>query len=273
MAKIETLVKDIHELFSSDSRIAGDAYKGFAESVGKRIATKISEHKSNPSLRLSNLGIEPRRLWYSINRPELAEALPPEARLKYLFGDIIEELILWLAREAGHAVSREQETVEVNGVLGHIDAIIDGWVIDVKSASSYSFTKFTSGSIFQDDAFGYIPQLDCYRTALRTPGLRAAWVVLDKSLGKLAFIECPIQGVNWDKYVDETREMLAKPTPPERGYKLIPEGTAGNMKLPIPCQYCDFKKTCYPGLRTFSYYKGPMHLAVVKKLPNVPEIK
>ena len=59
-----------------------------------------------------------------------------------MFGDILEELLLFLAKEAGHTVTGQQDTLSISGVNGHRDAIIDGRLVDVKSASSYSFRKF-----------------------------------------------------------------------------------------------------------------------------------
>jgi len=48
--------------------------------------------------------------------------------------------------------------------------------------------------------------------------------------------------------------------------------TSPNMKLPMMCSYCDFKKTCWPNLRSFAYSGGPVHLVDVVNEPDVPEI-
>jgi len=58
----------------------------------------------------------------------------------------------------------------------------------------------------------------------------------------------------------------------------VPEGKAGNMKLPRGCTYCRHKNECHKdandgkGLRVFKYSKGLMYLTKVEKEPNVLEI-
>ena len=109
--------------------------------LGKRLAdhihNRVTESKKPGTLRLSNIGTEcHRKLWFSIREPQAAEPLPRAARFKFLFGDILEELLLFLAEEAGHSVEGRQTTLSVNGVEGHRDAIIDGRLVDVKSAST-----------------------------------------------------------------------------------------------------------------------------------------
>jgi hypothetical protein len=53
------------------------------------------------------------------------------------------------------------------------------------------------------------------------------------------------------------------------------EGQSGNRKLSTNCSYCDYKKECWPGLRTFIYSKGPVYLTKVEREPggNVFEVK
>jgi hypothetical protein len=90
-----------------------------------------------------------------VHHPELGEELPPQARIKYAYGHIIEHLIIELARAAGHEVVGEQDEITVDGILGHRDCVIDGCIVDVKSAASRSFLKFRDKTIAQDDPFGY----------------------------------------------------------------------------------------------------------------------
>ena len=64
-----------------------------------------------------------------------------------------------------------------------------------------------------------------------------------------------------------------------KGFTSEPFGKSGNMKLPVACAYCPFKKHCWAnsnsgkGLRTFLYSFGPVHLTDVKNEPKVPELK
>ena len=85
------------------------------------------------------------------HRPDLAETISPSTRVKFLYGDILESLVLQLARDAGHEVSDEQKSVEWKhdssgySVRGRIDAVIDGVVVDVKSVTKMSERKFHDG--------------------------------------------------------------------------------------------------------------------------------
>jgi hypothetical protein len=43
--------------------------------------------------------------------------------------------------------------------VGHQDAIIDGVLVDCKSASGVGFDKFKYNKLAEDDPFGYVAQL------------------------------------------------------------------------------------------------------------------
>ena len=64
-------------------------------------------------------------------------------------------------------------------------------------------------------------------------------------------------------------------TPPELCYNPIPDGKAGNMKLPRECTYCRHKFECHKdsndgqGLRVFKYSDG---LRYFTQTPNVPKV-
>ena len=109
-----------------------------ANNLKEILRTRLAEREvvGNP-LRFSSLGRPDRQIWYMANSQGGPQELNAKTYFKFLYGDIIELLVLFLAKEAGHKVEREQEEIEVDGVLGHIDAIIDGVVVDVKSASPY----------------------------------------------------------------------------------------------------------------------------------------
>jgi hypothetical protein len=227
---------------------------------------------------MSNLGTQcDRKLWYGINRPELSEPLPASVRLKFLFGDILEEVLLFLAKAAGHTVKGEQAEVTLAGVKGHIDGFVDGELVDCKSASSYAFRKFKDHGLEQDDPFGYLTQIDGYLTASSShPDLlnktRAHFLAVDKQLGHITLDTYPKKIVDYDALVARKREMLSSTTPPPRGYNDEPEGASGNRKLGIACSYCAFKSVCWPGLRVFNYSRKPSFLTRVVREPKVPEM-
>lgn len=275
--RIDTLVEDIYGLFDGTHKFSEESIKSFGEKLANHLSKRIEEQRGSPSLRLSSIGQPDRKLWYSINTPELGEQLSPKTRFKFLIGDLLEELVLYLAEESGHKVEGAQDELDISGVKGHRDAVIDGRTVDVKSASSYSFKKFKEHRLREDDAFGYIDQLNSYMFAAKNDPIvsdkrTGSFLVIDKTLGHICLDSYSSNGVDYDKVVEDKREMLAQSTPPDRCYEPVPEGKSGNMKLGVQCSYCPFKKACYPGLRTFLYSTGPVFLTHVEREPKVPEI-
>ena len=277
---ISTLVDDIYALFANDSTWTPDPshIRQFGMDLGNFIARRASDVRGSPTLRLSNLGTPcERKLWYTINTPDDGESLRPATRIKFLFGDILEALLLFLAKEAGHTVTGEQDEVTVNGVVGHRDAIIDGRLVDVKSASTYSYRKFQDNGLRGDDPFGYLSQLGSYLAAssgddrVRDRDV-ASFLVIDKTLGNITLDTYAFGDVDYRTMVDEKREMLSLPEPPPRTYDDEPEGKSGNRSLCGQCSYCPFKHKCWEGVRTFIYSNGPTYLTKVERTPRVPEI-
>lgn len=275
MKSLDTLVQDIYALFTEPHEFS----EGNVEEFGKRLAThiknRIADEKPNHTLRMSNLGTRcDRKLWYSINKPQAAEPLQPEVRFKFLYGDILEELVLFLAKEAGHSVEGTQDTLEISGVKGHRDAVVDGVVVDVKSASSYAFKKFDSHLTEDQDSFGYLDQLGAYLYASKDdPAVKrkdiAAFIAVDKTLGHLCVDVQPNNYKDYTKLVEQKKELVKLKTPPPRAFTDEPDGKSGNRKLCIECSYCAFKKECWPGMQTFFYSNGPRFLTVVAREPNV----
>jgi hypothetical protein len=263
-----------HEVSESNVEWAGEIFKDVL-----RTRLKKREEKSGEEvLRFSSLGRPDRQQWYDANDAEGAEQLPGKTLFKFLYGDLIEVLLLFLAREAGHEVTDEQLEVEEDGVRGHIDAKIDNVLVDVKSASSYSFQKFKSGEYVFDDPFAYVQQLAGY--ANKTGSEEAGWLVADKVHGDIAYVSLDPHYIKANPpgpRIEHLKKVIAQPSPPPRCYSLQKEGKSGNLKLPVGCSYCRHKFKCYAdsnggkGLRKFMYARGPTWLAVVKKEPKVDE--
>lgn len=268
MADISTLVEDIYAVFDKDVTVSPEDTKAFGEELSRVVTDAVTE-QHRPRLRLSNLG-KPcsRQLWMDVNASELGEKLHGSTRIKFLIGHIAEAVVLFLAKLAGHSVTDQQREVNINGVKGHIDGLVDGELVDVKSASPYSFAKFAAGLIPQSDAFGYLSQLGSYANAMRHP--RAHFLVMDKVLGKLHLDTHELPEVDYNAKVDATRAILSNATPPERGYEDEPEGASGNRKLCVSCSYCPYKFHCWPGLKQYSYARGPVYLTKVVREPRVP---
>lgn len=270
MKSIETLVDDIRGLFTSRPEVPPDTVDNFGKELAGIIRDRLLEERGAFSLRISNLGtVCKRKLWYDKNSPEKAEPLSPDARLKFLYGDILECLMLFLAKIAGHEVTEQQKEVDLHGVKGHIDGVIDGVLVDVKSCSTYSFDKFKTGLNEGTDSFGYLTQLDGYLNADNMDD--GAFLAVDKTLGHITLDRHKRSNRDYAKEIAETTAILNEPSPPPRGYSDVPEGKSGNRKLCMECSYCSHKFHCWPDLRRFTYARGPVYLTVVKKEPRVDE--
>ena len=264
MKTIDTLVEDIYDLFRSRTKFSPERVESFAKALAEKISDRMEEEQGKPALRMSQIGMKcDRELWYKHNIPELAKALPPETKIKFLFGDILEELLLFLAEEAGHTVEDRQKEVHIDTVKGHIDGIVDGTLLDAKSASSYSFKKFQDHLSWDEDAFGYIDQLGGYLEANQTNKTlkeknQAGFLVIDKTLGKITLDIHPKNNVDYLAKVAEKKAVIKQPLPPPRSFFDQAEGKSGNRKLGTKCSYCSFNETCWPGLRTYFYARGPV---------------
>ena len=277
MAKsYKTVVNDIYALFDTKGfQFNQKNVEEFGQKLAQHIANRVTEERGPPSLRFSNIGKKCNRaLWYQINEPDKAEPFSPQVQFKFLYGDIIEELVLFLAKEAGHSVEGQQDELELEGLKGHRDAILDGLPIDVKSASSRTLDKFKSG--LREDPFGYREQLSGYEKAAqgdpRVTEKGSAFLVVDKTTGEIILDHHKDLGdIPLKQIIREKKEAVSRKEPPPRYYFPEPEGKSGNLKLGTECSYCQFKQHCWPGLRTFLYSNKPIFLTRVVRLPKVPE--
>lgn len=276
MKSISTLVPDMYAALEKGE------IKIDAEKLAKMIAARLQQVKGGPALRMSNIGEDcERKLWYNHNMPGAAEPLPGHTLLKLLIGDIHEEVVLSIAEQTpGHTVTGRQDEVTLEGVIGHRDAIIDGVLVDVKSANSRGMDKFRNHAVEVDDPFGYMAQLTAYLDASQDDVQvrnEAAFLASDKELGHLVLDKYKKKTIDWKALVTRLRGILAEPRPPQRKYAAVPEGSSGNMKIPMKCSYCQYKNECYKdanegaGLRKYIYAKGPVWLTKIIREPNVKE--
>lgn len=280
MPVIETLIEDIYGLLGGTSvnEIPEELFLEFSKRMESLARSRVVQTEYKNRLRLSNIGKPCERQTYlSIHKPELEEALPPVARIKFLYGDVIEELLLFLAEAAGHKVEGQQDEMDLEGVKGHRDAVIDGVLVDVKSASTFSFNKFRDGDLVDNDPFGYIGQIQSYLEASQDDPLvtdkdRCAFLVMDKTLGHLCLdihkkVPFDVREIARRKVAVMDGDVI-----PDRAFSPVPDGKSGNMKLPMECSYCSMKHACHDGIRTFIYSNGPRYLTRVEKTPDVPEV-
>ena len=282
---IHTLVDDIYRLMETkeaeESVDVEAEIELFGENIKTLMRTEFGRKRTadRRTLRLSNIGRDDRVLWNVVNGTE-KEEIKPATYIKFMYGHLIEEMLLFMTRMAGHEVSDEQRVCEVEGIKGHMDCKIDGLVVDVKSASSFGFKKFKDGTLAMDDAFGYVDQIKAYAHACGETEF--GWLAMDKANGHLAVLkydledtQAPIhEHIKGDirERIKHVKEMVKGDEPTELCTETVPDGKSGNKKLGIKCSYCQYKKHCYPELRAFAYSYGPKFLSEVVNEPRVQEI-
>lgn len=298
----------------------------------KKSIEEARDGRTNRGLRLSAIGKPDRQLWYD-NNPEgtpvptstedkrsssgallpgddqgsggpgnirsVQQSLPEPTfvsgpdNLKFLFGHILEALLVYLIAESGHTLTHAQEDLELCGVPGHPDGILDRHPTDIKSCSGYAYkNKFLNRGLLkpgaENDSFGYIDQLKAYREALiaKYPHEdidveNVAWIAFNKESGEICTLKADVlelpRGSASDR-IKHLQKMVVLPKPPEeKCYPDIPDGKSGNRVLNKLCTWCHHKDRCWKdanggtGLRTFEYSTGPKWFTNVAKQPRVTE--
>lgn len=278
--QLNNLIGDIYSYINNlsegkDLNISEDLIEDFGERIKDSIRNWSTPKKQSTGLRMSNIGRPARQLWYDQkDKPDIK--LMPSTQIKFLYGHLLEEVIILLVKLAGHTVSDEQKEVSVDGIKGHIDCKINGEVIDIKTASGRAFSKFSQGTLSEDDPFGYMAQLSGYEESEGTDS--GGFLAINKESGELALhIPEELDKINIKQKISDTKESLLIDTPPPKCYSDVPEGKSGNLKLNKNCNYCAHKFKCWSdsndgqGLRKFMYSKGPVYFTRVVKMPRVQE--
>lgn len=288
---IENLKSDIDDIllngFISEEQ-KKEAYNRalpqFLDSCKKALWGLISgvnrRSKDSYNLRPSNLGYPDRKLWYTIHQKNEGK-LPMDAStaLKFMLGNLSEAVILALVQITGHDVQGFQKRVSYKGVEGSVDAIIDGHLVDVKSASPSSYkNKFQSLGVLRNDPFGYIDQLSFYFKALKEEGIEIKetpyFIPVNKVDGDFSTVEllgCFLSDI--DTRINHAKEMLSKDVPPEEFCCSVPSPDKnGNVAIPFDCNFCDYKFSCHKDLKAFRYADGIKYFIHVEKPPRVPDV-
>jgi len=281
---LNTIVPDIYGLLENLSN--GEPLPITEEALDETLASMKEAilHWATPrprdtdfTVRMSNVGKPSRQMWFEKRDPNGRGSVDGATQIKFLYGHVLEEIVLMLVRMAGHSVTDEQKEVTVNGIVGHMDCKINGQVVDVKSASKFAFNKFMKGTLADDDPFGYLGQLAGYEKAEGTDD--GGFLVINKESGELCmYVPDDLDKPNIDTKINTLMDELKLDTPPDLCYTPTPDGKKGNMQLPKGCTWCKYKHECHKdandgeGLRTFKYSTGYKYLTHVEAEPKVDEI-
>ena len=186
------------------------------------------------------------------------EIPPYNAKMRFIFGDLVEALAIAILKSSGIKVENIQKKVthafdneEINGTY---DVKILDKIWDIKSASPYSFKyKFSEGfdAILKDDTFGYVSQGYLYAKADDKDF--GGWIAIDKSSGEWAIVETPINDKeHFEKAVkqaEENTKALNSDAPFKRVYEdeeeYFNKKPTGNRILKKECSFCPYKKACW----------------------------
>jgi len=283
MKKLDTVVEDIYKEVSkiSEGKTLKVTEKQLDEfAAGMKSAMKhwlTPREVKKPYLRMSNIGKPERQLWYDMKLDPKENIIDASTQIKFLYGHLLEEVVLFLVNLSGHKITDQQKEVKIKGIKGHMDCKIDGEVVDIKSASNFAFRKFKDGTLPNKDSFGYLAQLAGYEEAEQSTG--GGFLAINKESGELSlFKPQSLDKPNIKQKIDTLNKQLKKKTPPVRCHAPVPNGSYGNMQLPTECKWCPHKFVCHKdanegkGLRTFKYSTGLTYLTKVVRLPKVEEV-
>jgi len=283
MKNLTTLVDDMYssvlKLNTGEKEIPEELLESLMDGIKNAVVSWATPQNRNGfELRMSNIGKPSRQLYYTNKYADSKSTIDASTSIKFLYGHLLEEVLIFLVKLSGHTVTDQQKEVVVSGIKGHMDCKIDGEVIDIKTASGFAFKKFERGTLREDDPFGYLSQLAGYEKAEGTNN--GGFLVINKESGELTLYQPEeLDKPNVESLISSIMQLIFNiGKPPEKCYKAIPSGTKGNMKLPRGCVYCNFKIECHKdandgeGLRMFKYAKGIEYLTEVKAVPKVEEI-
>lgn len=292
MRTINTLQDDIYHLLDSDEHheCSPNLTTEFEVRTGGEVVNATSKRnkpREKGKLWASDLGKPCLQQHYYNFNSEAKEKFTGNTKFKFLYGNLLEEAVLYLAEEAGHDVEHRQERVETKvgdwAISGRIDAVIDNILIDVKTTSSFGYKKYVGQGIHQgNDSFGYLHQLGFYQSFgdFEHDSDEQGFVWIDKQNGHIKYMECevPTKANIVERATNIAKAIEGKEEDAPRYFDPKPYGKSGNMSLPMQCSYCPHKQRCWrdanngKGLRGFLYGSGPVWFTDVQREPNVVEM-
>jgi len=244
---INTVIPDVYEVMKSKD-YSGDL-STIAMQAGREVEEAIKNafepYENKNELRMSSIGRCERAQWYAV-KGYTPEEIEGSVYLTFLQGHILEAVLVALIKLAGHDVQDQQKKHTVEGVNGSQDCTIDGELVDIKTASAWSFdNKFAEDGI-KDDAFGYIKQLSGYgKSDDRKEGY---FLAFNKNKSTLKLCRQQLEE-DIDTYIVDLKDKMESDTPPMRLANATTFSKAeAKEKLCMTCAFCGFKEDCYGSL-------------------------
>ena len=225
------------EAASKDAvKVSDDLIDQFGEACKESFRKQFTDQRNKEfGLRASNIG-RPLCQLQMEKKGIKGEGQPYNAKMRNLFGDIIEQIAVIVMKAAGINIQSEQKKI--------------------KSASPWSFTnKYGDNGGFStvatDDVFGYTTQGYVYAEGADKPF--GGWIVINKSTGEWALTETPLADdeykANALKVAKDNVVALQSNKEFERCYEdeeeYFRKQKTGNRVLNSTCGFCPYKFPCW----------------------------
>ena len=243
---IETLIPDVYEVMKSKD------YTGDLDTIAMQCGREVEQaiknafepYEQKKDLRMSSIGRCERAQWYTV-KGYTPEEIDGSVYLTFLQGHVLEAMLVALIKLSGHAVTDQQKKHTVEGVNGSQDCTIDGELVDIKTASAWSWdNKFTEEGI-KDDGFGYIKQLSAYGKGDKRK--HGYFLALNKNKSTLKLCKQELEQ-DVDTFIVDLKDKMESDKPPMRLAKATTLTKQGEEKLCMTCSFCNFKNDCYGSL-------------------------
>lgn len=232
----------------------------FGEACKQAFKKQFTDTRENKfRIRMSSIGRPLCQLQMEKSGAE-AEPMPYNAKMRNLFGDLIEASAVAIMKAAGIRIEDLQKEVKLKlgkqTIKGTYDVKIQNKIWDIKSASPYSFDhKFGEDggfdAILKQDTFGYVSQGYLYSNAEKTDF--GGWIAINKSTGEWSIAETPLSDSKYSKdaieLAQKNMEALESNVPFKRLFKdeeeFFNKKATGNRTLGLECRFCAYKKPCW----------------------------
>ena len=245
------------------------------------IVRKIDQHlmekeQEEWKVSLSAIGRCARSLWYQ-HREEYKRAQLPARSLKvFMFGDMIEDQVVELAKQTGARVlytGEDQLTVKLSTPLGelggHPDGVIYGdsgtpFLLEVKSCSDVGW-KWSPGwskldHVPEDNDYYLQIQAYLWSEEIQEMGIdTCCLIVVAKNTSHMKQIMVPRDEDALETIMDQAT-WVAQDSPPVRPYDPHYEKKKKRMILKYPCSYCGYVRHCHPEHVVYIEGGKPVHV-------------
>lgn len=167
-------------------------------------------------------------------------------KMQWIFnlGDFFETTCFALMAHYRYEITECQKEIDFYGAKGHIDGVVDGRLVELKTMSGYYWQKFIKE---QDDDRGYLTQLHLYAHCMGVQ--EASWLCLNKFTGELIEVQLDFDPyyVRRAKYVLETLPSV-RTFEDIKKYFAVPEPVINKqniLSLPESMRWCGLNDYFY----------------------------